>query len=113
MPVSARANRAVSNRAQAVLARPARLDNYNWEEEDRKWLGKKGRKARRRGDGRTTGILLAEELAHARLPPPALVERHAPVLGAAPGEPRALPPEHVNELLLAQVAHLLVDQDVD
>jgi len=35
------------------------------------------------------------------------VERHASELGAAPGEPRALPPEHVNELLLAQVAHLL------
>jgi len=64
-----------------------------------------------KGDGRrTAGILLAEELAHARLPSPALVERHASVLGAAPGEPRALPPEHVNELLLAQVAHLLVDE---
>jgi hypothetical protein len=67
-----------------------------------------------KGDGRrTAGILLAEELAHARLPPPALVERHASVLGAAPGEPRALPPEYVNELLLAQVAHLLVDEEVD
>ena len=57
-----------------------------------------------------TTILLAEELAHARLPPPALVERHASVLGAAPGETRALPAEHVDELLLAQVAHLLADR---
>jgi hypothetical protein len=73
-----------------------------------------GRRKEGRREGRWTdeddGILLAEELAHARLPPPALVERHASVLGAAPGEPRALPPEHVNELLLAQVAHLLVDE---
>jgi hypothetical protein len=29
VPGSARANRAVPNRARAVLARPARLDNYN------------------------------------------------------------------------------------
>jgi len=55
-------------------------------------------------------LLLAEELPHARLPAAALVQGDASVLGAAPGEPRALPPEHVNELLLAQVAHLLVDE---
>jgi len=67
----------------------------------------------RRGQGAIDAILLAEELAPARLPPPALVERDASVLGAAPGEPRALPPEHVDELLLAQVAHLLVDEDDD
>jgi hypothetical protein len=52
-------------------------------------------------------LLLAEELAHARLPPPALVQRDASELGAATGEPGALPAEHVDELLLAQVAHLL------
>lgn len=52
-------------------------------------------------------VLLAEELAHPGLPSAALVERDAPVLGAAPGEPRALPPEHVDELLLGQIAHLL------
>jgi hypothetical protein len=61
-----------------------------------------------RGKGKKDRILLlAEELAHARLPPPALVKRHSSVPGAAAGEPRALPAEHVDELLLAQAAHLL------
>jgi hypothetical protein len=75
-----------------------------------RWLGswRACEGGKEEGRGRAIGaILLAEELAHARLPPPALVEGDASVLGAAPGEPRALPPEHVDELLLAQVAHLL------
>jgi len=84
-----------------------------------RWLGSRraseegGGKKEGRGRGAIDAILLAEELAHARLPPPALVERDASVIGAAPGEPCALPPEHVDELLLAQVAHLLVDEDDD
>jgi hypothetical protein len=58
------------------------------------------------GGGRRGVILLAEELAHPSLPSAALVEGDASVLGAAPGEARALPPEDVDELLLGQIAHL-------
>ena len=84
-----------------------------------RWLGSRraseegGGKEEGRGRGAIDAILLAEELAHARLPPPALVERDASVIGAAPGEPCALPPEHVDELLFAQVAHLLAQEDDD
>jgi hypothetical protein len=52
-------------------------------------------------------LLLAEELSHARLPPAALVQGDASVLGAAAREAGALPPQHVHELLLGQALHLL------
>jgi len=45
-------------------------------------------------------LLLAEELPHARLPAAALVQGDASVLGAAPREAGALPPQDVHELLL-------------
>lgn len=51
-------------------------------------------------DRRLVVSLLAEELAHARLPPAALVQGDASVLGAATREASALPPQHVDELLL-------------
>lgn len=55
----------------------------------------------------SASLLLAEQLAHPRLPPAALVQRDAAVLGAPPREPRALAAEYVHELLLGPVPHLI------
>lgn len=58
-------------------------------------------------------LLFTQELAHSGLPSSTFVQSDASVLGATPWEARALSPEHVHELLLRQVAHLLQVDDLD
>ena len=55
-----------------------------------------------------SALLLAHELANPGLPLAALVLGDSPEPGAPPDEAGALSPEHLDELLLAEVLHLAV-----